>query len=244
MKKFAIAGVFVGMALALLGRYACASDGFLLLPVKAVPVQAAYDWTGFYVGGHVAYGLGHAHSTLSEPNPISKRNSFGSLYGGLQAGYNYVLPSRLYLGAEADITFPDFLENGEIFGGSTVKGTSVTDRIDYVGTFRGRFGYALDHWLVYGTGGFAWSQARFIENPGIVNDEDKVIRTRMGWALGFGAEVAIAPAWSVRFEYLYDRFGPMLTMGGHNSLIGNFIAAALMTGPWNRSVILGALWLS
>jgi high affinity Mn2+ porin len=29
----------------------------------------------------------------------------------------------------------------------------------------------------------------------------------MGWALGFGAEVAIAPAWSVRFEYLYDRFG-------------------------------------
>jgi len=47
MKKFAIVGMFVGMALALLGHYASASDAFLLLPVKAVPVQAAYDWTGF-----------------------------------------------------------------------------------------------------------------------------------------------------------------------------------------------------
>ena len=203
MKRLAVAG----MLLVILGRYASAADVFLPIPVKAAPVQAAYDWTGFYVGGHVAYSLGHAHSTLSDPNPITEGNSFGSPYGGLQAGYNYVLPSRLFLGAEADITFPDFLENGAIFGGGTAKGTSVTNRIDYVGTFRGRFGYALDHWLVYGTGGFAWSQARFIENPGIVNDEDKVIRTRMGWALGFGAEVAIAPAWSVRFEYLYDRFG-------------------------------------
>ncbi len=148
-----------------------------------------------------------AHSILSDPKQTVERNSFSSLYGGLQAGYNYVLPSRLFLGAEADITFPDFLENGEIFGGGTAKGTSVTDRIDYVGTLRGRFGYAFDHWRLYGTGGFAWSQARFSESPGLVNDEDKVIRTRMGWALGFGAEVVIAAAWSMRFEYLYDRLG-------------------------------------
>jgi high affinity Mn2+ porin len=203
MKRLAVAG----MLLVILGRYASAADVFLPIPVKAAPVQAAYDWTGFYVGGHVAYSLGHAHSTLSDPNPITEGNSFGSPYGGLQAGYNYVLPSRLFLGAEADITFPDFLENGAIFGGGTAKGTSVTDRIDYIGTFRGRFGYAFDHWLVYGTGGFAWSQARFSESPGLVNDEDKVIRTRMGWALGLGAEVAIARAWSARIEYLYDRLG-------------------------------------
>ncbi len=89
MKGVATVGVIVGVPLAVLGRYASAADVFLPNSVKAAPVQAAPDWTGFYVGGHVAYSLGHAHSTLSDPNQTVERNSFSSLYGGLQAGYNF-----------------------------------------------------------------------------------------------------------------------------------------------------------
>ena len=129
------------------------------MPVKAPAAPAPYyDWTGFYVGGHVAYSVGRANSTLSDPDPTASSNSFGSLYGGLQAGYNYVLPARLLLGIEADITFPYFFENGAIFTGGTPQGTTVTDQIDYIATLRGRFGYAFDHWLIYGTGGLAWSR--------------------------------------------------------------------------------------
>ena len=133
---------------------------------------------------------------------------FGSLYGGVQAGYNYVFPSRLLLGAEADITFPNFqtYADGLIFTGGTAQGTTVTDQIDYIATLRGRFGYAFDHWLIYATGGFAWSQARFGETNAS-GDEDLILLTRTGWTLGLGAEVAIAPDWTVRIEYLYDRFG-------------------------------------
>ena len=178
------------------------------LPVKAPPAATPYyDWTGFYVGGHVAYSLGRANSTLSDPEPATLGNSFSSLYGGLQAGYNYVLPSRLLLGIEADVTFPNFFENGAIFTAGTIQGTTVTDQIDYIATLRGRFGYAFDHWLIYGTGGLAWSQARFGETPGIASNEDKILLTRTGWALGLGAELAIAPNWTARIEYLYDRFG-------------------------------------
>ena len=168
-----------------------------------------FDWGGWYVGGHVAYSLGRGTSTLSNPNPISVGDSFSSLYGGVQAGYNYVFPSRLLLGAEADITFPNFqrFTDGLIFTGGTVQGTTLTDQIDYIATLRGRFGYALDYWLIYGTGGFAWSQARFVETPGVASVEDKILHTRTGWALGLGAEVAIAPDWTARIEYLYDRFG-------------------------------------
>ena len=180
------------------------------LPVKAPPPAkaAAYDWGGFYVGGHVGYGVGQANSVLADPGPASFDNAFSSLYGGVQGGYNYVLPSRLMLGAEADITFPNFqrFADGLIFTEAT-PGTTVTDQIDYIATLRGRFGYAFDHWLVYGTGGVAWSQARFGETPGLVNPEDKMLLTRIGYALGLGAEVAIAPNWSARLEYLYDRFG-------------------------------------
>ena len=171
--------------------------------------QPRFDWSGWYVGGHVAYSLGRGTSTLSDPNPTVVGNSFSSLYGGVQGGYNYVFPSRLLLGAEADITFPNFqtYTDGLIFTGATSQGTTVTDQIDYIATLRGRFGYAFDHWLIYGTGGFAWSQARFGETPGVANEEDKILLTRTGWALGLGAEVAIAPDWTARIEYLYDRFG-------------------------------------
>jgi high affinity Mn2+ porin len=168
---------------------------------------SSFDWAGWYVGGHAAYSIGRASSTLSDPNPDLVGNSFSSPYGGLQAGYNYVLPSRLMVGAEADVTFPNFFEDGAIFTGGTAQGTTVTDQIDYIATLRGRFGYAFDHWLIYGTGGLAWSQARFGETPGVATTEDKILLTRVGSAFGIGAEVAIAPDWTARIEYLYDRFG-------------------------------------
>jgi len=201
-------GLFVaGIALVAAARVAEAGD----LPVKAPPPApvAYYDWTGFYVGGHVGYSMGRGTSTLSDPNPTVAGDSFSGLYGGVQGGYNYVFPSRLLLGAEANITFPNFEKytDGLIFTGRTVQGTTVTDQIDYIATLRGRFGYAFDHWLIYGTGGLAWSQARFGETPGVTGDEDKIPLTRIGWALGLGAEVAIAPDWTARIEYLYDRFG-------------------------------------
>jgi high affinity Mn2+ porin len=202
-------GVLVaGVSLIALASRAHANDLSGSMPVKA-PVAPApyYDWTGFYVGGHVAYSLGRVNSTLSDPDPAALSNSFGSLYGGVQAGYNYVSPSRLLLGIETDITFPNFLENGAIFTKATPRGTTITDQIDYIATLRGRFGYAFDHWLIYGTGGFAWSQARFGETLGIAGDEDKILVTRTGWALGLGTEVAIAPDWTARIEYLYNRFG-------------------------------------
>jgi high affinity Mn2+ porin len=204
-------GVFGLFALGLfmLAGTAQGADLSRALPIKAppAPAVASYDWTGFYVGGHVAYGLGGSRNTLFDPDPIVSDIAFSRLFGGVQAGYNYVFSSQLLLGAEADITFPNFREDGAIFTGATAQGTSVADRIDYIATLRGRFGYAFGHWLIYGTGGFAWSQARFVETPGVASNEDKILLTRTGWTLGLGTEVAIAPNWTARIEYLYDRFG-------------------------------------
>jgi high affinity Mn2+ porin len=203
-----IAGCTAAILVALAGS-AGAADG--VIPTKATPIPYAdaFDWSGFYVGGHVAYSLGRVDSMLSDPDPTVSSNAFSGLYGGVQGGYNYAFPSRLLLGTEADITFPYFYPDGTIFKGGTPQATAVTDQIDYIATLRGRFGYAFDHWLIYGTGGFAWSQARFGETPGVASDEDKILLTRTGWALGLGAEVAIAPDWTARIEYLYDRFGPV-----------------------------------
>ena len=174
------------------------------MPLKALPI-ANYDWSGFYVGGHVGYGRGYGRNILSDPNPTAG-SSFGSLFGGLQFGYNYLLPSRLLLGIEGDISFPNYLDDGIVASRSTPSG-AVTEKLDFVSTVRGRAGYAFDHWLFYATGGFAWSQARFLERSSLTGNEDKILRMRTGWALGAGAELAIAPGWTARLEYLYDRLG-------------------------------------
>ncbi len=198
----------VGALVAVVSAESAAADDAMVTKAVAIPFTGpAYDWNGFYAGGHVAFSVGRANSTLSDPDPTASNNPFNSQYGGLQAGYNYVSPSRLLFGIETDITFPQFFENGLIFTGGTAQGTTITDQIDYIATLRGRFGYAFDRWMIYGTGGFAWSQARFGETPGLFSDEDQILLTRTGWAVGLGAELAIAPGWTARIEYLYDRFG-------------------------------------
>ena len=71
----------------------------------------AFDWAGLYVGGHVGYGHGNAEVTLLDqmappvPGPPNFSSSFGSLIGGVQLGYNYILPSRVLVGLEADMSF-------------------------------------------------------------------------------------------------------------------------------------------
>src|ERR1700674_577099 len=191
------------------GTFSQAADLIGQVPFKAPPsVASPYDWTGVHIGGHTGYGRGRASNTLFDPDPAGSSNSFGSIYGGMQIGYSYLLPSRILLGVEGDISFPNFFETNDAAAmRPTARGTVVTDRIDYLATVRGRFGYAFDHWLIYGTGGVAWSQARVNETPGLASDEDKILRTRTGWAAGAGGEVAIAPDWTARLEYLYERFG-------------------------------------
>lgn len=77
----------------------------------------------------------------------------------------------------------------------------------------GRVGYVLDkNWLVYGTGGFAWSYDQLTRTqlaggtqpPG--TDEGGFL-WRFGWAAGAGVEIPVAPNWSARLEYLYTGFG-------------------------------------
>ena len=191
----------------------CASTGASVadpsLPVLTKATMAtpsAFDWSGAYLGGHFSYSSGHTTNTLFDSAPTPSSKSLSSFYGGLQLGYNYIIRSELMLGIEGDISFPYFLDNGLISSRTTTLGTTVTEQIDYVATLRARFGYAFDRWLPYMTGGFAWSQSRFVESPGVVQDEDKILRTRTGWVAGLGTEVALAPEWTARLEYLYCSF--------------------------------------
>jgi high affinity Mn2+ porin len=69
--------------------------------------------SGFYVGGHAGYVFGNATATLSDPTGMTTAggtNHYGMLFGGVHAGDDHVFSSGLMLGIEADLSFPDFLD--------------------------------------------------------------------------------------------------------------------------------------
>src|SRR6185437_5792512 len=72
----------------------------LLAPTFARAADPAPS-SGFYAGGHAGYLFGTANATLGDPAGGASAGGttpFGSLFGGVQAGYEHVFPSRLMLG--------------------------------------------------------------------------------------------------------------------------------------------------
>jgi high affinity Mn2+ porin len=178
----------------------------LKLPVKAPYVQPVFDWTGFYIGGHTGYGKGSSSAVLWDPATTATSGNFSGVIGGVQGGYNWHLASGLLFGVEADLTFPNYLPSNSITALISTSRNELFEQWDYVGTMRGRVGYASSHWLLYATGGLAFMGERFVNAPAITGLEEKHIGLRTGWAAGAGVEYAFAPHWTVRLEYLYSQF--------------------------------------
>jgi high affinity Mn2+ porin len=213
-----------------------ASDGFAVdptsaFPAKAQPAAIGYDWTGFYVGSHIGLATGReswSASPLAGGAPISgslglfrSPDGFtegGSFFEGVQAGYNTMMPSRVVLGIEADGSFPAFPDlSGLTIGGiskfssPTLGSASFSETVLSSGTLRGRIGFAPEDWLFYLTGGFAWSynqQTLTVVPTGFFEDR---FLWRFGWAAGLGVEVAVAPHWTARGEYLWTGY-PMASV--------------------------------
>jgi len=198
--KAATAGIGLG-ALAL-SNSAVSAD----MSLETRAAQAVFDWTGIYVGAHAGLSRGSSNAVLSDPAPGADGNVFDGLIAGVQAGYNYRLPSGLLFGVEADISLPNYLTSNSVVSSITTARSGVTEQWDYVTAMRGRVGYATGSWLLYATGGLALTGERFLNKPAF-GDNEKVLNTRLGWVAGAGLEYGFAPHWSVRLEYLYGRFG-------------------------------------
>jgi high affinity Mn2+ porin len=175
------------------------------IPLKAPRTQQVYDWTGLYFGAHAGFGRGDSSATLRDPAVAATTNTFGGPIGGLQAGYNIQLPSRIVLGFEADVSFPNYIDGNSVISTLATAKSYVVEQMDFVGSARGRLGYAAGPWLFYATGGLAFTGERFLNTPAIGSDEKK-LGMRVGWAAGGGVEVAFAPHWSLKLEYLYSEF--------------------------------------
>ena len=147
--------------------------------------------------------------------------------GGGQIGYNWQV-NQFVLGVEADAVGSGL--NGSSasatrsFGPpillATVNQTVTVDfgKIDWMATFRGRAGFAVNQALFYVTGGAAvasigGSTTTVVNGPGIALPAGTFVATdggsttRWGWTVGGGIEWAFNQNWSVGGEYRYTDLG-------------------------------------
>ena len=222
-----------GVGLLVVASSAEGGDLSRTLPTKAPPAltSTADDWTGFYAGGHFAYAAGFSNWTATQaggaaPNLSGTLDLFqgydlfkgtGSYLLGLQAGYNFMLPSRVVLGVEADVSFPNVLGASQAIASPLIGQAIYRDQVQMSGTLRGRIGSAPGHWLYYVTGGFAYSFDQFSRTQvsgaavgGTATDgtvENLFMVPRIGGAASAGVEVALTPRWVARAEYLFTDYG-------------------------------------
>jgi outer membrane immunogenic protein len=186
MKRFALAVMTGLISIAMAGPSSAADlprgPYITKAPMYYAPV---FTWTGFYVGANAGYAWGNA-AWAGGP-------SFGTQgwLGGGTLGYNLQSGSFVW-GLEGDIDY------------STNKATNpcCTTRNTWLGTARGRIGYALDRFMPYATGGAAFGGVKMTPAGG-----GSVTDTRVGWTAGAGVEWAFLGAWSAKIEYLYVDLG-------------------------------------
>jgi outer membrane immunogenic protein len=192
MKHMVLAGLVLLATGAVAGSATAADLGrqYQQPYVKAPIYNPAFTWTGFYLG--VNGGGGWGQSSWDRTGNFSLS---GGVIGGT-AGFNWQT-GQVVLGIEGDIDW------------SGVTGTTATlcpagcvTRNDWLGTARGRVGYAFDRFLPYVTGGLAVGDIK-ASTPGFAG----ATQTNLGWTIGAGMEVAIVGNWSAKAEYLHVDLG-------------------------------------
>ena len=174
------------------------------------PPQAIYNWTGFYIGGHIGGAF---------PGNNSLEGGGGRFLGGVQGGFDYQFATNWVIGAEAQYSW---LANN---GGSLAfpGGGLITSKNDQIGSATGRIGYTWGPALLYAKGGFAW---RDNPNIGVSVDGTPVAFTadgarKDGWTAGAGLEYLFAPNWSAKAEYQYYNFGNTTFTSGPAAVVGS-----------------------
>lgn len=164
-----------------------AADAIYQAPEAPVATESysapAGNWSGAYVGGGITYDMGKFTGSTDgrDANDIG-----GTVYGG----YNMQSGSIVY-GGEADISY-----NGE--DGSAGAGLKGTQGVN--GSIRGRVGYDLNPFLVYGTAGVAVANHE-LEGNG-TNDE----KLAAGYTVGAGVETFVTDNITARVEYRYSDY--------------------------------------
>ncbi|MFD1746133.1 outer membrane protein [Rhizobium helianthi] len=173
-------------AAALAAVSAQAADAVTQIPEAPAAVETAApvsNWSGFYLGGYGAHDWGKF-------NKGSNNGSADGWGGGVYGGYNWQSGNIVY-GAEADLGYNDQKASA---------GAGVTGEQKLNGSVRGRVGYDLNPFMIYGTAGLAAADHELSSAAG--SDS----KTALGYTVGAGVETMVTNNITARVEYRYSDY--------------------------------------
>jgi outer membrane immunogenic protein len=220
----------------------------LRMPVKAPAPPPPFSWTGFYIGGNLGGKWGDPSTTinvapatafgaaLSAGGELSLGSATGNAFmGGGQVGYNWQ-SGPVVFGVEGDIDLHHWTTTQVLtsfaVGTVFVPGDFFTTDSHWQASLRGRLGYAWDRYLLYATGGVAWTSVTvganftpFAGAPGTFGSDSGVLA---GGTVGGGLEYALWDHVSLGIEGRYTRYGTHSFNGGTVALgVGPFTFPAV-----------------
>ena len=201
MKKLLLATV----ALVALGATvpALAADLAARPYTKAPPPVMApiYNWTGFYIGGHVGAAFGNDNTFNGL---VIGNNNDARFLGGVQVGADYQFAPNWVLGVEGQFSWLGGNNNVVTFP----NGYAYTNDQRGLGSVTGRIGYTWGPALLYVKGGYAYSDNReTLLLAGVPQAFAFDHNHRDGYTVGAGLEYMFAQNWSAKAEYQYYNFG-------------------------------------
>jgi len=200
------------------------------LPVKArpmVPVVTAYNWTGCYIGGNVGGKWARTEGSW-DVGPTATAGPLGAagrvlipgdsattLIAGGQIGCNYQpVGSNWVFGVEGDVDWQRWSRTNVLTGAPVfpfIANDGFEWRSRWEGSARGRIGYAWDRWMIYATGGAAFTDLQVTSNfiatgvfPAAFGTSSATI---WGPTVGAGFEYAFYQNWSFGVEGRYSWYG-------------------------------------
>jgi outer membrane immunogenic protein len=206
----ALAAAFAGGAFA---------DGIPARRAPAAPVVedrcGTGPWTGFYVGGNIGAAWTQSEfrdrdglfNQFGDFEPRNLNHTESGFTGGVQAGYNYQCKAAVF-GIEGDFNGIANDSNERHFFPAldgTLHRVQRDDNATWFSTIRGRVGWTDNKFLVYATGGVAFSDLEHevtgVDNFGVLhrfkNDTD------VGWTGGGGVEYLHSRNITFRVEALW-----------------------------------------
>jgi len=211
-------------------------SGLYLSADRSLPAQQNYDWTGFYIGGHV--GGGWQSVNISDPsamsiltncclllggsnNPIAiSASTSGSFLGGAQAGWMYQI-GRLVTGIDVDLTGTNIKGSGSNAhspaGEPYFSNDSYSVRTNWTATSTADIGFASGLWMVYTKAGIAWADDTYgvsingagsnFGAPVPFSFAASTTHIVPGWTVGLGVKWALTNDWFLNAEYDFLDFG-------------------------------------
>jgi len=180
---------------------------------KAPAIQAAYNWTGLYIGAYLGADWGFTSWTFVDDGDTTNPRCAGVLGGG-EIGYNYQVGKWVF-GVEGDAAWTNAHGARPCPTGFFY---SCEINMNWLSTATARVGYAYwDRLLTYVKGGAAIAQDR-AEIGCNTNSQPTVVplfgcpsqsdsKTKAGWTVGWGTEFGLTRNVSVKSEIMYFDLG-------------------------------------